>query len=628
MAASRKIDIIAAIAIAAALVITVLFMNGEALGMQRAISGEETSLFTDNDLDADWNTAGAAQITLTGSDAEIEGSGAYFRDGNLIIYAAGKYVISGKLDNGSIIVDETSRTAGKVWILFNGVEVYCEDSAALDIEEADKVFLTLAEGTENVLSGGAEYSEEAVNANIRGTLFSRDDLTINGSGSLAVNGGYRHGIVCNDDLRITGALVTVNAAEDGIHANDSAVFADMQLEIAAGDDAVTVTNDEGTGFLTVESGKINITACREGLEAKTITINSGEIRVVFSDDGMNAGGTDSLLTINGGNILLVNEDGRDVDGLDSNGDIVINGGYIAVSVNGGGSNNAIDFGSESGGSCYINGGTVIAAGGSGMTEAMSGDSAQASVLYVFGETLEAGQTARLYDRNGKLLLEQEIQASLSSLILSSPEMKQGETYTLTVGETEYEIELTEMSTTYGQTGFGGMGGHGGMKGGMNGGMGGDMNSTMDGAMKESGAMDGRGGMFGRGRQGQQENAGGQMPERPEGFDGQMPEPPEGFGGQMPERPEGFDGQMPEAREAFDGQTAQTPAEYGGQGNAAGEFRRGRGGFGGPMQEMQQENAGMTAEELRTALMITGAAFLVLLAGIGAAAKTKNRKNIA
>jgi hypothetical protein len=238
---------------------------------------------------------------------------------------------------------------------------------------------------------------------------------------------------------------------------------------------------------------------------------------------------------------------------------------------------------------------------------MSGDSAQASVQYVFGETLEAGQTARLYDRNGKLLLEQEIQASLSSLILSSPEMKQGETYTLTVGETEYEIELTEMSTTYGQTGFGGMGGHGGMKGGMNGGMGGDMNSTMDG----------RGGMFGRGRQGQQENAGGQMPEPPEGFDGQMPEPPEGF-----------NGQMPEAREAFDGQTAQTPAEYGGQGNAAGEFRQGRGGFGGPMQEMQQENAGMTAEELRTALMITGAAFLVLLAGIGAAAKTKNRKNIA
>ena len=588
MAGSRIIDKIAVIAIIAALLITAAFTRGESLGIQKIVPEEAQTDFTDNDLYADWSTEGATVITLTGDNAEIDGEGAYFRDGDLVIYAAGSYVLQGTLTDGSVIVDETSKTSGKTWILLNGAVVSCSDSAALDIEEADKVFLTLADGTENSFTSGAEYSETAVENSIRGAIFSRDDLTINGAGSLSVTAEYRHGIVCNDDLRIAGGDISVTAKEDGIHANDSAVFGNMTLAISCKDDGITVSNDDDTDWLTVESGTINITECAEGMEAKTITIDGGDISVNFTDDGMNAGGTDSLLTINDGTITLLSENGRDVDGLDSNGDIVINGGTVFVSVNADGMNNAIDFGSESGGQCYINGGTVIAAGSSGMAEAMSADSAQVSLMYKYDTTNAAGETVQLLDENGSVLLEAEIPYSFSSLVLSSPDLSVGKSCTLVTGETENSVELSETAATFGNAGFGGMGGFGGGQGG---GFGGHMGGGMGGGPMR-------------------ENA-----------DGEMPEPPEGMDGEMPEPPQGMEGQAPDWTDAS-GETA-------GAGDAVSMYRRGgQGGHGGPMNENAAEETGMSTEEIRNALILTGISTLVLLAGILAAVKLKNKKNIA
>ena len=464
MAAEKKFDIIAILAVIAALLLTVLFMNGEALGMQRVVSEEEVSVFTEDDLDSDWYTGsgaeitltgGATYITLTGDGAEINGSGAYFLDGDVIIYAAGSYVLEGTLEDGSVIVNETSKTKGRVRVLLNGVDIHSEDSAAVDIEEATHVYLTLAEGTDNVLSDGETYSDEAVNANIRGALFSRDDLTINGSGSLTITGSYRHGIVCNDDLRVTGGNIYITAKEDGIHVNESARFTGMELTISAGDDGITVSNDDNEGELLVESGTIRILSCTEGLESEKVTINGGSIDVSFTDDGVNAAGTEPLLQINGGELRFVSADGRDVDGLDSNTNIEINGGTILVSVSADGMNNAIDFGSESGGACYINGGTLIAAGSSGMAEGMSGDSAQGNVMYSLDETMAAGTVIRLTDASGETILQAEIPCSFNELVLSDPGLETGGSYTLEAGDQSYAIEMTDTSVKYGSSGMGG-----------------------------------------------------------------------------------------------------------------------------------------------------------------------------
>lgn len=137
------------------------------------------------------------------------------------------------------------------------------------------------------------------------------------------------------------------------------------------------------------------------------------------------------VTINGGTVTLLNPSGRDADGIDSNGNIDINGGLVYISLVGDGSNCALDYGSENGGVCRINGGTVVACGGSTMLETMSETSAQPSLLYA-GATQAAGTEIALQDTDDKTLLTFAAPNSFSAVLVSCPEMQLGSTYTLTL----------------------------------------------------------------------------------------------------------------------------------------------------------------------------------------------------
>ena len=152
MSTHRYIDAICVIITILTLALTSLFINGEAFGLQVIVDEdaedyEGQAYFTENDQKSNWNTAGATLITLRGDQVFVSGGGAYAYDGNVMITSAGKYVVSGTLNDGSIVVD--TNNSSKVWILFNGAEISCSDAACLDVEQADKVFLTLGEGTEN-----------------------------------------------------------------------------------------------------------------------------------------------------------------------------------------------------------------------------------------------------------------------------------------------------------------------------------------------------------------------------------------------------------------------------------------------------------------------------------------------
>ncbi len=288
MSTHRNIDKICLAVLVLTLILTVVFMNGEKLGI-RVITSEDSesgssSYFTENDLDGDWDdNAYTTYITLSGSGGKIKGNGAYFLDGNLVISNGGWYVISGTLDDGKIVVD--AKSSSKIWIRLNGVTLHCSDDACIRVDQADKVFLTLAEGSENTVSSGSTYSDEALSDNTGGAIFSHDDLTINGSGSLSVTAEYKHGIDANDSLVITGGEITITAPQDGIHVNDSLRFTAASLTIDAGDDAVH-SDDE----LYVESGTMLVNSCVEGLEALTIDIVGGDITIYSTDDGLNANG--------------------------------------------------------------------------------------------------------------------------------------------------------------------------------------------------------------------------------------------------------------------------------------------------------------------------------------------------
>lgn len=253
-------------------------------------------------------------------------------------------------------------------------------------------------------------------------------------------------------LRIVGGTITVTAPSDTIHVNDSLHITGASLTLSAGDDALR--SDTSIAIL---GGGITVNSCSEGIESPEILIEDGNITVTSTDDGINACGTETAdgslpgITINGGTVTLLNPSGRDADGIDSNGNIDINGGLVYISLVGDGSNCALDYGSENGGVCRINGGTVVACGGSTMLEAMSETSAQPSLLYA-GTTQAAGTEIALQAADGKTLLTFAAPNSFSAVLVSCPEMQLGSTYTLTLGATSQEITLTQVADSYGVSG--------------------------------------------------------------------------------------------------------------------------------------------------------------------------------
>lgn len=305
MSTRTTLDKICVVIVVCSLLLTVLFINGQALGLTKIVDEDadqnsDTEYFTSKDQDGDWDSSEATVITLNGDETVISGNGAYTSDGNVVIKNAGYYVVSGTLTDGYLSVD--AYDSSKVFIRLDGVEINCSDDACIRVDQADKVFLTLAEGSLNTLTSGSTYSEQALKDGTDGAIFAHDDLTINGSGNLTVNAAYRHGIAANDDLIITGGTITVNAAADAVHAKDSLRIKEAAITVEAGDDGLVASNEEENGYLYIESGTINITAVDDGIHTTgDITLAGGDITVSAEDDGIHS---DSAIYFQDGTVLI------------------------------------------------------------------------------------------------------------------------------------------------------------------------------------------------------------------------------------------------------------------------------------------------------------------------------------
>ena len=146
MSTHKNINKICVVVTVLAVVLTILFMNGKKLGLtslydEDAEAYEDSAYFTANDQKSDWDESSATFITLDGDECKISGNGAYFYDGNVVISGGGYYVISGTLDDGSIVVD--AYDSSKVFIKLKDVDIYCSDDACLRIDQADKVLSEL-----------------------------------------------------------------------------------------------------------------------------------------------------------------------------------------------------------------------------------------------------------------------------------------------------------------------------------------------------------------------------------------------------------------------------------------------------------------------------------------------------
>ena len=518
-------------------------------------------MFTERDLAGTYEESEAVYVTLSDDGITGETAGVAINGQTVTITEEGTYVFSGTLSEGQIVVDADD---AKVQIVLDNVDITCASSAAVYVKSAEKVFVTLAEGSQNTLRNTDEYVAVDDN-NIDAVIFSRSDLTLNGTGSLTIVSAEGHGIVSKDDLKITGGTYDITAAGHALSGKDSVRIADGTFVLTAGKDGIhsenedneekgyiyiadgdftitsdgdgmdasnivqiedgtfditvgggaanslkthesdmpggpgggmpqngerpdgeimpqdTTTDESGTSTkgikagggmylkggtyqidsaddsihsnanitiadgtytlvtgddgvhaddaLIVNGGTITVTESYEGLEGLTVTINDGTIDITARDDGINAAG--EKMELNGGYIHIL----AGGDGVDSNGDLTINGGEIYIDGPSDNGNSAIDYGDRS--SAYVNGGTLVAIGSSGMAEGMSDSSKQKVLMVKLGEQMEAGDVV-LTDSEGNVIVSYTALKSYDCVIISTAEVESGATYTLITSGTTTE----------------------------------------------------------------------------------------------------------------------------------------------------------------------------------------------
>ena len=510
-----------------------------------------------DDLDSSASRSDMSYIKLEGDSITFEGSGATVNGNTITITSAGMYSISGTLNDGQIIVDTEDKE--KVVLVLNGADITCSTSAPIYVNNAEKTVITLADGTENYVTDGSSYIFEDAEDEPNAAIFSKDDLTINGNGSLTVNANYNNGIASKDDLKITGGSITVNAVNDGIKGRDSIAVKDGTITINAGGDGMQSNNDEDAekGYVVIEGGTLDITAGLDGIQAETsllvsggdiaitsgggsveagtsggggwggrgmggnpnkppesvkglkagvditiaggvfniaswddaihsndsLTIQGGDFQLASGDDGIHSDATltinggvlsitqsyegieSSVITINDGNIRLVaSDDGINASsgtggaaaggmqgrgrGMFESGDnyLYVNGGYIAIDATGDGmdingpidmtggivivngptsnNNGALDYA----GAFNLTGGFIVAVGSSGMAQAPGASSTQYSVMYTFESPQAAGTMIHIETEDGEEILTFVQTKAYQSVVLSSPELENGSTY--------------------------------------------------------------------------------------------------------------------------------------------------------------------------------------------------------
>ena len=321
-------------------------------------------LFTDRDLNQTPDLSDAVHETLSDGDT-------------LTITDAGVYILSGDAENAQVIV-ETADDA-KVQLVLDGLTVTNDDAPVIYVKNADKVFVTTTD-SENALSVTGAFSSDG-DTNTDAVIFSKDDLVLNGVGTLAIS-STDNGVSCKDDLKVTGGAYVIDCVSDALEANDSISIAGGDFTITTDKDGLHCENDEDDteGNIYICGGTFDITAKSDGIQGTTVTqidggtftitaseciestyvqINGGTFTLYGTDDGINASRKSTAVSvcieITGGDISITMAQG-DTDAIDANGSIIVSGGSIDITAQ-----FAFDFDTtaeHTGGTITVNGETV------------------------------------------------------------------------------------------------------------------------------------------------------------------------------------------------------------------------------------------------------------------------------
>ena len=500
---------------------------------------DTSDMFSDSDRNVEYNEAESTIIQLSDEGSFCDTDTVVIDQNTVTITDEGTYFLSGSLSDGMLIVN--AETTDEVHLVFNQAAISNQDSAAVYIASADKVFLTLADGTENAVSNGGVYADIDEDT-IDGAIFSKADLSFNGTGKLIVTAAAGHGIVSKADLIFADGSYEISAAEHGIEGKDSVRIAEGTYEILSGKDGIHSENDEdetlgfiylkdgifkiqsqgdgisagnwllaengtyeittgqggvsaeeknsleqhkqeeqeksakgikagaqmllkegtycldteddlihsnGDVFITggdytlssrddgihaddgaaISGGSIKISESYEGIEGLTIDITGGQIDITASDDGVNAAGGRDGSSMEKGQDPFVSMEGAYIS---------ISGGSLRINASGDGIS-SLDYN----GKAVVTGGIFASSGASGMAQNFDPSSTQGIIMVTLNPQ-EAGTQIALKNSDGTELLSWKAEKEYSSVLISSPDIRQGESYSLTAGTEEKTITMDSL----------------------------------------------------------------------------------------------------------------------------------------------------------------------------------------
>jgi hypothetical protein len=342
-------------------------------------SGSSTSTVSSNNAaghddisDYTYDGTAATEIVLCGNSASVNGSGAAVSGSTVTISSAGTYRITGSLTNGQVIVD--TQDTNTVQLILAGIDITCSSSAPVYVLNSEKTIIILEANTENKITYTSSATTEP-----NAAIYSKDDLTIYGDGSLSIQSTYNDGITSNDGLIIKSCTITVTAQDDGIRGKNYLIVEGGKITVTAGENGLISDNraDATKGYVSIQAGTVTVTCGGDAIEAQTdvliaagtVTVTSGGGSSGSVASGVSAKGIKGLvsITIDGGTINVNSAD----DAIHSNGTVTINGGTYTlysgddgihaddtININSGNMNIAKSYEGIEATTININGGTI------------------------------------------------------------------------------------------------------------------------------------------------------------------------------------------------------------------------------------------------------------------------------
>lgn len=323
----------------------------------------EDDMFSKRDLSGEYTKSECTEITLSGNSASSDSDSVTVSDDTITITAEGYYILSGNY-SGSVIIDAAEDA--KIQLILNNANIESSDFAAIYAKNADKVFITLADGTTNTLKNNGAYTQIDDN-NVDSAVFAKCDITFNGTGTVDITSADGHAIAAKDDLVFADGTYNVTSADSAVTANNSIRIqkGTYTVNAASGDGLHCEDEDNDShGWIYILDGTFNINASGDGISAGTtmqiengtftIKTGGGSNQTEFSS---NEGGFDRFENFGNRNANQNNSqstesnttDSTSSKGIKSGGDMTIKNGTFSL--------DCLDDGVRSNSSLNVTGGT-------------------------------------------------------------------------------------------------------------------------------------------------------------------------------------------------------------------------------------------------------------------------------